>query len=144
MGARAELQKEIVVTGNNSAATVYRSQDVKDWLPVGNWADAIFTVKVTDVTVTGSDTVNLSIQTCDEKRPVDPAGVPTGPMWNVKSWSSLAVGYYKYATRLSEDAVTTSDGPMDAWLMWNLEVTKVTGGDFSITFEIDVTLKTPA
>lgn len=71
--------------------------------------------------------------------------LPNGPRWDAWTVTGLTSDqWYKKALTLEQATVTGSTKPLDRWLCWQLTVNKVTGGPFSVTFEIFVTAKTAA
>jgi hypothetical protein len=145
MGAYASLQSLITVTGDTSSDDVVEIQTMDDWLDLLNYADAIITVHTKTVSLTGSDTADIALSTTDTKRAGSFDAAPDGPRWDAYTETGVSSDqWYKTALTLEQDTVTASTKPIDRWLCWLLTVNKVTGGPFSVTFEIFVTAKVAA
>ena len=142
MGARATLQGLITVSGDTSSASVSEAMQIEDWLDCGNWDTGIFTLFVTDVSVTGSDTIDIALKTMDAQRKGLTADEPTGAAWTIKEFTGLSSNqWYKHLATTEQDGSTGTIEPMDRWVFWEVQANKVTGGSFSVTFEVWVTLK---
>lgn len=142
MGARAILQPNKTFTGDSSVTgpvTIF--SDLQDlWVDCLGWADAVVTVQVNSVSVSGADTIDVSIGTTHDKGYIG-GSPPDGMLWTVKSFSSVATGWYKHAAVLKEQ--TASTAPVDRWLSL-AGVVSGSSGPWSINLEAWVILKNPA
>ena len=111
-------------------------QPLNECADVGQFADAIISVRIDNVVTSGTDTVDLSIRTLMEAN--DPTLVANGgyatEVWKLTTITSGT--YQKKAIYL--DASNTA--PIERYLMWVLSVNG-TGGPWRVTFSISVLLK---
>ena len=129
MGARATLQSLITVDGDTSGATVIEAQQIADWLDCGNWDSGIFTIFATNVTVTGSDTVDIALKTMDAKRKGLTADEPTGAAWTIKEFAGVTTNqWYKHLATTEQDGSTGTIEPMDRWVFWESRQTRSPAG----------------
>ena len=146
MGQVATLQSRITFSGDTSGGDVHESQPIDQALDVRNWSAAVVTAHGINVSVTSGDSFALSVGTMPGESNEGVDIVPNGPGEMVADFSGIASGQWKkQLVTTAQSSVSSTTYPLEGLLGWHFDVTKgTTGGAYSVTFEVFVTLKKSA